>query len=123
MIGQERLKVNQLRFTSVSEAFGAGKEVKLGGLENVYINRFAETSKIFAKHQASAQVLSQVPRFVIEAIGFGGIILVLYYLSKTNNFTNALPLIALYAFTGYRYYQHYKKFIIRQHNFVLQVLL
>ncbi len=103
VIGQERLKVNQLRFTSVSEAFGAGKEVKLGGLENVYINRFAETSKIFAKHQASAQVLSQVPRFVIEAIGFGGIILViLYYLSKTNNFTNALPLIALYAFAGYR---------------------
>ncbi len=103
IIGQERLRVNQLRFTSVSEAFGAGKEVKLGGLEHVYIGRFAETSKIFAKHQASAQVLSTVPRFVIEAIGFGGIILViLYYLAKTNTFTNALPIIALYAFAGYR---------------------
>ncbi len=103
IIGQERLKVNQLRFTSVSEAFGAGKEVKLGGLEHVYIGRFAKTSKIFAKHQASAQVLSTVPRFVIEAIGFGGIILViLYYLAKTNTFTNALPIIALYAFAGYR---------------------
>ena len=103
IIGQERLRVNQLRFKSVSEAFGAGKEVKLGGLEHVYIGRFAETSKIFAKHQASAQVLSTVPRFAIEAIGFGGIILViLYYLAKTNTFTNSLPIVALYAFAGYR---------------------
>ena len=40
---------------------------------------------------------------MIEAIGFGGIILViLYYLAKTNTFTNALPIIALYAFAGYR---------------------
>jgi ABC-type bacteriocin/lantibiotic exporter with double-glycine peptidase domain len=95
-IGTERLKVNQLRFTSVSEAFGAAKEVKLGGLEYVYIGRFAETSKIYAKHQATAQVLSTIPRFIVEAIGFGGIILViLYFLSKTSNFTSALPIIAV----------------------------
>ena len=47
--------------------------------------------------------LSRLPRYVIEAIGFGGIIIViLYYLIKTNTFTNALPIIALYAFAGYR---------------------
>ena len=102
-IGQERLKANQSRFTSVSEAFGAIKEVKLAGFENIYIDRFTETSKIFAKHQASVQILSQLPKFAIEAIGFGGIIMViLYYLVQTNTFTNALPLISLYAFAGYR---------------------
>lgn len=103
VIGQKRLEVNQIRFTTVNEAFGAGKEVKLGGLEDVYIDRFSETTKAFARHQASVAVLSRLPRYVIEAIGFGGIILVIiYYLIKTSTFTNALPVIALYAFAGYR---------------------
>jgi len=103
IIGQDRLRANNLRFTSVSEAFGAIKEVKFSGLENIYIDRFAETSKIFAKHQASALILSQLPRFAIEAVAFGGIIIVIiYYLVQTNNFINALPLISLYGFAGYR---------------------
>ena len=103
IIGQKRLEVNQIRFKTVSEAFGAGKEVKLGGLENIYIDRFSKTTEAFAKHQASMAALSRLPRYVIEAIGFGGIIIViLYYLIKTNTFTNALPIIALYAFAGYR---------------------
>ena len=60
-IGSERLKVNQLRFTSVNEIFGAGKEIKLGGFENNYIHRFNKISKIFAKHQATAKILGQLP--------------------------------------------------------------
>ena len=103
VIGQKRLEVNQIRFTTVSEAFGAAKEVKLGGLEDIYVNRFSETTKDFARYQASVAVLSRLPRYLIEAIGFGGIILVIiYFLIKTNTFTNSLPVIALYAFAGYR---------------------
>ncbi len=103
VIGQKRLEVNQIRFKTISEVFGAGKEVKLGGLEDIYIDRFSKTTKAFAKHQASMAALSRLPRYAIEAIGFGGIILViLYYLIKTNTFANALPIIALYAFAGYR---------------------
>ena len=103
VIGQKRLEVNQIRFTTVSEAFGAAKEVKLGGLEDIYVNRFSETTKDFARYQASVAVLSRLPRYLIEAIGFGGIILVIiYFLIKTDTFTNSLPVIALYAFAGYR---------------------
>ena len=102
-IGSERLKVNQLRFTSVNEIFGAGKEIKLGGFENNYIHRFNKISKIFAKHQATAKILGQLPRFSIEAVGFGGMILfILYSLIQNDTFINAFPLVALYAFGGYR---------------------
>ena len=49
------------------------------------------------------KVLSQLPRFGIEAIGFGGMILfILYNLIRNETFTSALPLIALYTFGGYR---------------------
>jgi ABC-type multidrug transport system fused ATPase/permease subunit len=103
IIGDKRLKVNRLRFTAANEAFGAEKAVKLGGLEDVYIDRFSKAAKAFSKYQSNSFILSQLPRFVIEALAFGGIILViLYYLIKTSTFVNALPLIAVYAFAGYR---------------------
>ena len=102
-IGQERFEANQHRFTAVSEAFGSAKEVKLRRLEQVFVNRFSEPSKIYAKHQASVQIIGQIPRFAIEAISFGGIlILILYLISINNSFINAVPIITLYAFTGYR---------------------
>jgi len=102
-IGQERLRANQLRFTSVIEAFGAFKELKISGLEKFFAKRFSEQAKIFANHQASAQIISQLPRYFLEAIAFGGIVLVvLYYIKQSGTFTDVLPLIALYAFAGYR---------------------
>lgn len=102
-IGGEALKANTQRFTVISEAFGAAKEVKVGGLENVYINRFAKPATIYAKYQASAQVIAQLPRFALEGIAFGGILLiVLYLMTSSGDFKSVLPIIALYAFAGYR---------------------
>ena len=72
ILGNKRLKNNQLRFTIINEAFGSSKEVKIGGLEDSYINRFSTSAQIFARAQAS-WVIAQLPRFILEAIAFGGI--------------------------------------------------
>jgi ABC-type multidrug transport system fused ATPase/permease subunit len=101
--GQNRLLNNQLRFTAVSEAFGASKEVKIGGLEKIYIKIFSRSAKIVARAQALSQVISQLPRFILEAVAFGGILLIiLYIMSHTGSFNNALPIISLYVLAGYR---------------------
>ncbi len=102
-IGEERLKSNELRFTAVSEAFGAAKELKLSGLEQIYIKRFSDPAKTFARNKASAAVISQLPRFALEAIAFGSIMLmILYLMAQKSAFNNALPIISLYVFAGYR---------------------
>ena len=102
-IGKERLNSNKMRFTTVSEAFGASKEVKIGGLEELYINRFSTFAKNFAQSQASSQVISQLPRFILEAVAFGGIMLIiLFMMLRTGEFNNSLPIISLYVFAGYR---------------------
>ena len=102
-IGQERLKANQLRFNAVSETFGAVKEIKASGLEEVYVNKFSKPARKIAKFQASFGLINQLPRFVFEAIAFGGILLIaLYLIVKSSNFLNAVPIISLYAFAGYR---------------------
>ena len=102
-IGNERFKANRWRFTTVSEAFGAVKEIKLGGFEKNYVDRFSEPAKKLANYEAFFGVLSQLPRFAIEAVAFGGMLLItLYLMAKSNNFVNIVPTIALYTLAGYR---------------------
>lgn len=102
-MGKQRLINNELRFMSVNEAFGAVKEVKVDSLEHFYINRFSKSAKIFAQTQASTQVIAMSPRFILEAIAFGGILLlILYLISLTGNLNSAIPIIGLYVFAGYR---------------------
>jgi len=101
--GEERLKNNQLRFAAVSEAFGAAKEVKVGGLEETYTRRFSNSAQIIARNVAAAASISQLPRFFLEALAFGGVLLLMLYLMmQSGSFNNALPIISLYVFAGYR---------------------
>ena len=102
-IGQERVTANKDRFFAVSEAFGAYKEIKFGGLERIFVQRFSSSSYKFALHQASSLITSQLPRFALEAIAFGGLLLVMLYLmTQSGSFISVLPIITLYAFAGYR---------------------
>ena len=49
------------------------------------------------------QLSSQIPRFGLELIAFGGLILlVLVFIGQNENLSAILPLITLYAFAGYR---------------------
>ena len=102
-IGKERFKNNELRFTSVIEAFGAIKVVKISGLEPSYLQNFSKPALSFAKNQAHAAILAQIPRFALEGLAFGGIMLVMLYLIKqSGSFNNSIPIISLYVFAGYR---------------------
>lgn len=102
-IGEDRLKSNELRFRAVSESFGAVKEIKVSGLEQTYIKNFSDPSRMYAHIQSNLQVLAQLPRFVLEAFAFGGILLmILYLMTKEGSFNEAIPIISLYVFAGYR---------------------
>ncbi len=102
-IGKERFKNNKLRFIAISEAFGAAKEIKVGGLEKIFIERFSNASEIFARKQVYVGILSQIPRYFLEAIAFGGVILlILYLMMDRGSINSALPVLSLYVFAGYR---------------------
>tara|TARA_B100000886_G_C20425154_1_gene493585 strand:+ start:3423 stop:5216 length:1794 start_codon:yes stop_codon:yes gene_type:complete len=101
--GKERLKSSELIFINITEAFGAIKEIKLGGSEKNFVNKYSEPAKNLAKSQALLGLISTFPRFALEAIAFGGIILAtLYFLVQSGNFNEIIPIITLYVFAGYR---------------------
>ena len=102
-IGSKRIYSSQKKHRIINEAFYGIKELKVGGLEKVYYELFSNPAETFAKTNAKLQVLMQIPRYGIEAVCFGGIILVILYLMRdTGNFINSLPLLSVYSLAKYR---------------------
>ena len=102
-IGEERMEANTNRFQAAAEAFGGIKESKVLRREGHFLKRFAEPSEVYSRHTSTDQMVAQLPRYALEGVAFGGILLiVIYLLVLREDFGQALPLIGLYAFAGYK---------------------
>jgi ATP-binding cassette subfamily C protein len=101
--GAERVASNTRRYRFVSEAFGGIKEVKLRGKEEALLDQYTKPSLRYARTQANYQVIKDAPRYILEAVAFGGIILIAVYLiAVQDNIRQVIPMLGLYAFAGYR---------------------
>ena len=102
VLGEKRLEANELRFAIISEAFGALKEVKAGCFEEHYRESFDRAARMQAIVGTHAQAITLVPRYALEALAFGGILAVMTWLFASNQQSELLPLLAVYALAGYR---------------------
>ena len=101
--GARRLSANKLRFKMAKESLEGINEIKVLSREPFFIQRFSQSALEFANMSAVNQLLTQLPRYFLEAVSFGGIILLtLVLLSMRGNFIAFLPLLSLYAFAAYR---------------------
>jgi ATP-binding cassette, subfamily B, bacterial PglK len=102
-VGKERVLANQRQFLYIGEALTGIKDIKVRGCERFFLEAFSKHSYRVNMNQAVHQIVSQVPRFALEIIAFGGILLItLYFVITEKNTANTIPLMALYAFAGYR---------------------
>ena len=102
-IGEDRVRANRERFQISNEALGGIKDVKILRLENAFLRRFEKPSLRFVRHQAASDMVSQLPQYALQAIAFGGaLIVVQYQLLMHGDLGRALPLIALYAIAASR---------------------
>lgn len=101
--GKVRSSTNAERFKAVSETFGDIKLLKLRHSEDYFLRRFEKPSLKFARVNANTHVIGLIPKYIIEVIAFGGIIILLIYLLLTGRGLNSfLPVIGVYAFSIYR---------------------
>ena len=101
--GKIRLKANESKFKSISEAFGAIKEIKLLEIEDIYVKNFSSPALRYALTDSSSNLIAILPRFLIELLSFGAmIIVILIWIFQNKQIENILPLIALYTIAGYR---------------------
>ena len=102
-IGKERVTMNKARFRVTQEVFGGIKEVKIFGVEKESFRRFAKPSIRFARHQANNQIIAQLPHYFLEMVAFGGVLFLTLFLFRTKgNFSQVLPILAVYTMAGYR---------------------
>jgi len=102
-IGSARGRLNRERFTAVSEAFSAIKELKLSGSESTYLKRFSHPARVYASNHATAQVIESSPKNLIELVIYGCLIAVLLYsIYSYGDLSSTIPVISIYAFAGYK---------------------
>ena len=102
-IGNERLRLSLAKYKIAAEGLDGIKEIKLIQAEKVIIERFSDVSERCARYQAMDNIITSLSKSVIEAIAFGGaLLIVLYMLSVRVNLGLIVPLISVYVFAGYR---------------------
>ncbi len=103
-IGADRVQANKERFQIAQEALGGIKEVKAAGLEWGYLKSFLKPAHRFAKHQAGNMIAGKIPRFVLEAFAFGGVLVVVLFVLavRGGDLDRVLPTLGVFAFAGMR---------------------
>ncbi len=87
----------------LSESFIGIKDVKLDSLENRYIDRFNSINVRGLKSQAFIALSGDLPKFVIESISFGAIlVLALVLLTTQDDIRSVVPILSIYALAGYK---------------------
>ena len=92
-------EVYQSRFSLMNEGFGGIKDILLLGRDIDFIDRFKETGRKMAYSLGNNAALSQAPRYFIELVAFGSIILLVIYLFVAHNGELGLiiPSLTVYA--------------------------
>ena len=102
-LGIQKSMTNQARHRLVGDAFSTIKEVILWNAKENFIHKFRRALQGYSYSMAWSHILLQVPRYLIEAVGFCLIVaLMMYQLLHSQNPADIISLIALYGAAGIR---------------------
>jgi len=102
-LGAERFDLNFERSRIVSEAFWGFKEVKIMGVESVFLDEYTKPSKKLARNESLGEIIGDVPKFALDTAAFSGIMaFVLISIVASGGFREAAAAVSLYAYAGYR---------------------
>ena len=89
----------------MSQVFGGIKEAIIYGNQKKHFDDFYQKGLKYSFSDGKIQFFAQFPRYLLELIAFGIVllfILLLVYFSRNNNFNETLPVLAIYIFAGYK---------------------
>lgn len=102
-IGRHRINMNMLRYRTLGELLGGMKTVKVYNEQGFFYDRYEEASREFCNVQPKYNLVLVSPRYVLEFLAFGTILIITIYLYiSSGNIQAALPKLSFYAVAGYR---------------------
>lgn len=92
------------RFRLMNEGFGGIKDVILLNRYEDFIYRFQKSGKAFAYARGTNSAISQVPRYFMELVAFGAMVVLVLFLIKLHqgNLGTVLPILGVYALAAFK---------------------
>ncbi|XKH59524.1 ABC transporter ATP-binding protein/permease [Halomonas sediminis] len=109
--GKRVSEAQSKRFKLMSEGFGGIKDLLLLHRQAGFTSRFEKASNRIARGQGVTQGLSEAPRYAIELVAFGSLILLVLYLLNLyeGNLGAILPALSIYALAGFKMLPGFQK--------------
>lgn len=102
-LGKERLFLEEKGNKVLLESLEGIKDIKIVGKENYYISLFSLFNKRFALNYSLHEVLIDLPKYIIETLIFGLMVLfATFYFLLVKDFSTILQTFTLFALAGYR---------------------
>ena len=102
--GIQRIESNRNRYMVAQEALVGIKEIQVRNATNLYLQNFNKATNLFHRLKIQTSLVKLIPQLFIQISAIGGILIViLISLTKAQeNYSEVIPLVALYAFAGMR---------------------
>jgi ABC-type multidrug transport system fused ATPase/permease subunit len=101
--GKDSQYYSYLRYKYINETFGGIKDIKILKKERTFLELFSMPILKLAKNEAVSAAINELPRFLIETVAIGGMVLVmLIMISSGAKIEHFLPTLTVYAFGAYR---------------------
>lgn len=103
-VGTEMKEALEARFLVAKEATGGIKDVKVMGLEEVYVHGYSVEAYRTAQALTRMGLVAEMPRFILEAITFGTLIsmILLLLFRHGGNVTEIVPTLGVIALATMR---------------------
>ena len=94
----------EVRLKTASESFGGIQNIILSRTQSFFLNTFSNSTDKYYHSWGNSQVLSITPKYLLEVLAMGSIIiLVLFlFLSGNENLNMILPTLSVFALAGYK---------------------
>lgn len=104
LYGQYVSSTSTDRFRLMNEGFGGIKDILLYNRSHDLVDQFQKSGKLFAHAQGVNTALGSAPRYLMELLAFGAMIILVLVLLTTRdgNLSQVLPVLAVYALAGFK---------------------
>jgi ATP-binding cassette, subfamily B, bacterial PglK len=103
-LGRVMLESDHARYKVTHESMTGIKDVKVRGLENVFLQQFQDPSRRMASARSLALVIAEMPRYLLETVAIGGTVVFILVLLTWQGATllEILPMLGVFAVAGVR---------------------
>lgn len=119
-LGEIRAEAQTKFYETLNKSFGNMKLLKLFSNYKMTFQEFEKSSLFLVKSNIEAATLTQLPKLVLEAVGFSLIIIVVVYLvwSTQDNIASTIAVLSIYVLALYRLLPSVSRIMSSYHTIV-----